>query len=228
MKCVIVDDDSMVRKVVESYIRKDKRLKLAAIAEDGKEGKVVIEKFRPDIVFLDIEMPGMNGMELIRSLDHSPNIVLITSKKEYAAESYDYDVADFIVKPIEYGRFLQAVDKVIQMSSSMSSGARHDKFMFIKDGTVIYKVNYEDIHWIEALGDYVSVNLLTGKKFTVLSTMKSMESKLPDSFVRVHRSFIIPIEKIKEVEDNTVVLVEKLLPVSKHYKENFMKALDLV
>lgn len=227
MKCVIVDDDSMVLKVIESYVNKDSRLNLVGVASDGEQGKALIDRVRPDIVFLDIEMPGMNGMELIRSIESSPNIVLISSKKEYAAESYDYDVADFIVKPVEFERFKQSVDKVEQMASSMSSGNRYSKFMFIKDGTVIYKINYADVHWIEALGDYVSVNLVGGKRHTVLSTMKSMALKLPDDFVRIHRSYIIPIEKINEIEDNTVVLNDKLLPVSKHYKENFMRALDL-
>ena len=228
MKCILVDDDPVVRKFLNRVVSNNKSVEILGECEDGKEAYQFISKNDLDLVFLDIEMPGMSGLELIDSLKNVPQVIIVSSDATYAAESYNYNVTDFIVKPITQERVDLAIQKAHEINSSVTFYKKNRSFIFVKDGTIIKKIRLNEIHWIEALGDYVAINLTSGKKVTVLSTMKSMEAKLPDSFVRIHRSFIIPVEQIEEIEDNTVVLGDKLLPISKRYKEGFMKELELL
>lgn len=228
MKCILVDDDPVVRKLLNRIVSDNKSVEVIGEYENGEQAHKFITNNELDLVFLDVEMPGMSGMELIDTLKNVPQVIIVSANAHYAAESYNYNVTDFIVKPITKERVDLAINKAHEINSSVTVYKKNRSFIFVKDGTIIKKIRLNDIHWIEALGDYVAINLVSGKKVTVLSTMKSMQAKLPDSFVRIHRSFIIPVEQIDEIEDNTVVLGEKLLPISKRYKEGFMKELELL
>lgn len=226
MNAIIVDDDLMVRKMLSEIVKKIPNVDLVEEFEDAESALVYLNRNEVDLVFLDIQMPGMSGLEMISALKTSPEIVMIISNAEFAAETYNYDVADFIVKPLDKERVSKAVEKVEKLHASFKPLKLNRGFAFVKDGTVIKKLKLSEVSWVEAFGDYVKFYLESGKKITVLSTMKGMEGRLPENFARIHRSYIIPIEKIGEIEDNTVVLGDKLLPLSKHYKESFLKLLD--
>jgi len=184
------------------------------------------------LVFLDIEMPEMTGIEFIRTLKNPPQIIIISSKDRYAIEAFEYDVTDYLLKPVAYSRFFKAVDKAysIYVRDSVVPEGRNE--IFIKKNSSLIKLKYSDILWVEALENYVIVNTYDDK-FTIHFTMKSIEKKLPVSkFSRVHRSYIVNTSSINLIEDNSIVIpVEggtKSIPIGKSYKDKLMNDLNLM
>lgn len=229
MKCLVVDDDPIARKEVKKCVEKTKGLSLVAECESAQEALEIMKESNIDLILLDIEMPDMTGIDLIKNFKDIPQIILITSNPQYAAESYDYDVTDFVVKPVDYSRFLKAIEKARKVGENISSKPSDEGHIFIKSSTTYIRLSMFDINWVEALGDYVNIYTSEGKRHTVLSTMKAIESKLPDDrFVRIHRSYIVNTHKINEIEDNTVSFENKILPVSRHYKEGLMSKINLL
>jgi len=183
-----------------------------------------------DLMLLDIEMPEMNGLELIKSLKNPPLTILATSKKEYALEAFEYSVVDYLVKPVVLDRFYKAVEKAktIFENSHQTIDFSGKEYVFIKHNGILVNINIKEILWIEALGDYMTINTCT-KKYTIHSTMKTIESKLDsDKFIRVHRSFIIAIDNITSIEDNVIVIGKQLIPVGAVYRENLTKRLNML
>lgn len=224
MNCIIVDDEELSRKVAEKCAERTGFLNVVGVCESAIEAKKLLETHSVDVIFLDIEMPEMSGLDLIRNFKEIPQIVFISSKTDYAAEAFDYDVTDYIVKPVDYARFLRAAEKAKEINENIQrEGADH---IFIKKDSRLVRVDFKDIHWVEALADYV--NIYTPKdRHTVLSTMKAIESKLPENqFMRIHRSFIVRLDQIKEIEDNNVALNGKNLPISRSKKEEFLSRMN--
>jgi two-component system, LytTR family, response regulator len=230
MNCIIVDDEEMSRNALKHLIQQIDFLKLVKICEGPAEAAIAIKNEKPDLLFLDIEMPGMSGLELLKSLEVRPLTILTTSHKEYALDAFDHNVIDYLVKPVQLPRFLQSVTKAKEFfdnSKSKLDGAEKDYF-FIKTNSVMNKVLIKDILWIEAMGDYVTINT-AAKKLILHLTLKAIEEKLPsDKFVRVHRSFMVALDNIAAIEDTTICIANKLIPVGAIYKENFMKRLNLL
>ncbi len=229
MKCLVVDDDALSREIVEDLVKEAEGLELSASCSGAMEAFNYLNKNEVDVIFLDVEMPGMSGLELIRNIDVLPQVVLITSHTEYALESYEYNVTDFIAKPIQPARFLKAVEKVKKLHSMEEVPATNtSRTIFIKTDSRLVQVDTGHILYIEALGNYV--NLYTSKgRYTILSTMKDIEKKLglPD-FIRVHRSFIVRVDKIEVIEDNYIVINEKQINIGKVYKEELANRLNLL
>jgi DNA-binding LytR/AlgR family response regulator len=172
-------------------------------------------------------MPEMSGLEFIAAAKDIPQVIVTSSKTEYAADSYNFDVTDYLVKPIQPERFTQAVEKALEISTTVQTGPEQTHF-FIKKNRSYSRVKFEDIDYIEALADYVQINAESGR-FTILSTMKSIANRLPkDKFIRVHRSYIVAIDKIMRIDDNIIIVGEKSIPVSRSYKEDLMKNLNLL
>jgi len=174
-------------------------------------------------------MPKMDGMEMLRTLSPLPQVILVTSHSEYAVESYEYDVTDFVQKPISHARFLKSVDKALhRFEESRANITSKDKTIFIKTESKLVQVNTEDVLWVEALGNYMRIVTPKGK-YTILSTMKDIASKLStDEFVRVHRSFIVRIDKIETIEDNYILINQKQISIGKAYKDELAKRLNLL
>lgn len=229
MRTIVVDDDDLSRNVVEDLIAESSDIELIKSCADPVEAFKAIKEEHIDLVFLDIEMPKMDGMEMIRSLNPLPQVILVTSHTEYALESYEYDVTDFIQKPITLPRFLKAVEKAkARFEDNRADISTKDKTIFIKTDSKLVQINTEDILWIEALGNYMRI-FTQDDKFTVLSTMKDIVSKLPaDQFTRVHRSFVIRVDKIKSIEDNYILIKDKQISIGKAYKEELSKKLNLL
>lgn len=231
MNCIVVDDDDLSRLIVSRCVEQTDFLKLVKLCSNAIEASKILRAEKVDLIFLDIQMPEMTGIEFIKNFKEKPQIILITSHDEYAVEAFEQDVTDYIMKPVNYGRFLKAVTKakeIFDAKRNQTHAAPEDKNIFVKVNSRLVKISAEDILWIESMSDYV--NILTPKgKFTVHSTMKGIIEKLPtDDFVRVHRSYIVKKDKISVIEDNTLVIDKKLIPIGKSYKDELMKSLNLI
>jgi DNA-binding LytR/AlgR family response regulator len=226
MRCIIVDDDELSRNIMEDLVS-GTDLQLVKSCSSAMEAFNVLKSENIDLIFLDVDMPKMSGLDLMRALDDLPQVVLITSHSEFALESWEYNVTDFIVKPISHARFLKALDKVKRTNDTKpESMGDNTKTLFIKTDSRLVQVFKEHVLYIEALGNYVTVFTVNGK-YIVLSTMKDLESKLtaPD-FARVHRSYIVRIDKITSIEDNFINVGGKAIPIGKNYKDELMKSLN--
>lgn len=226
LKVVILDDDKVSREIIRSYINFTDFLTLEAEFDNPIEALNRIESIDCDLIFLDIEMPEMSGIDFIESAKNIPQVVIISSKTDYAAESYNYDVTDYLVKPIEYKRFLKAANRVKAIRESVSIDSTEDeKHIFVKTGSELVKLNFSSIYYIEAFADYVQIHT-KDKRYTVLSTMKSIHSKLGEGeFLRVHRSYIVALNKIDSMRENGVMVGDKMVKVSRKYKKELKERL---
>jgi len=235
MNCVVIDDDKLSRKVVESYIDRTDYLNLIASYSSGIEAINEIKKNDPiDLIFLDVEMPEMSGMEFVNSLNTTPQIIIISAKEQYALEAFEYDVSDYLLKPISYSRFFKAVNKVnSRIQKKENEIITHEKNeIFIKSNSTLVRLNYDDILWVEALENYVVVNTFTDK-YTIHFTMKAIEDKMPSNrFTRIHRSYVVNLQKIEMIEDNSVIIStdggSKSIPIGKSYREKLMGDINLM
>jgi DNA-binding LytR/AlgR family response regulator len=226
MKCIIVDDNEVARTAVKHCVEKTPFLTLAGIYSNPIAALEGLKKEKADLLLLDVEMPEMSGIDFIKTFQDIPQVILITSKTEYAAEAFDFNVTDYIVKPVQYPRFLKAVTKAKDMQDSLKKETPDSEDMFIKVDTRLVQIKLKDVTVIEALADYV--HIFVGKdRYTVLSTMKAMEDKLPKKdFCRVHRSYIVRLDKIKEIDDSIIVISDQHIPISRNMKEQVYSALN--
>ena len=229
MKCLVVDDDELSRGILEDLISDTSSLELVASCNDPIKAFNIIKESKIDLLFLDIEMPKMDGISMLKALSPLPQVILVTSHDEYAVESYEYDVTDFVKKPISTARFLKAVEKANKrFNTDASLFTTKGETIFIKSDSKLVQINTHKIFWIEALGNYMRVITEDGK-YTILSTMKDVANKLPsDEFVRVHRSFIVRLDKIESIEDNYIVINNNQINIGKAYKEGLSGKLNLL
>ncbi len=228
MRCIVVDDEEMSRQIIKKFVEKTDFLEFIGAYPNAIEGSAAIRKENIDLIFLDIEMPEMTGMELIKSLKVAPQIILTTSKQEYAVEAFEYEVTDYLLKPINYSRFLKAVTKAREKFQPESDKEPADDTIFVKVDSRLVKLNTNEIGYIEALGDYVSIHT-DKKKYTVFATMKGIEKSLPSKdFIRVHRSYIIRIEKILDIQDSNLIIFNNIIPIGPSYKSELMKRLKIL
>ena len=231
MKCLIVDDNTMARMAMKQLVKQVKDLELVQECADAMEAYNAINEKQVDLLFLDIEMPGMSGLDLIRNLGNKkPLIIFTTAKKDYAVEAFELNVVDYLVKPVSPARFLQAIEKANEAYASIKQEVKVEDqaFVFVKDNGVLKRVNVDDILFLEAMGDYVKVH--TSQKFHVLhSTLKAIEEKLPPSkFIRVHRSYIISINKIDSIQDGVIAIGKSTIPVADTYRSALNKRINLL
>ncbi len=232
MNCVIIDDDALSRKIVEEFVKRTEFLDLKITYENAVDAinDLNLESKDIDLIFLDIEMPEMDGIDFLNTLNDLPQIIIVSSQEKYALEAFDYDVTDYLLKPITYGRFYKAVNKAKNIKLANSNDGIDE--IYIKNDSALVKLKYNDVLLVEALENYVIVNTFK-EKYTIHFTMKAIEKQLPLSqFIRVHRSFIINLKKIERIEDNTIIVKidkgTKSVPIGKAYKENFMKCINLM
>ena len=232
MNCIIVDDEPLARDVLEEFTGKIPFLKLKASCKSGFEALEVLQKEKIDLIFLDIQMPDMTGIQLYESLSYRPMVIFTTAYSNYAVTGFDLDAVDYLVKPFAFQRFLKAVNKAyeqLNQGEAVAVPEFHRDFMFVKDGTKIVKVAYDDILYLEGMKDYVKIILKENKLVMPLISMQNMVKKLPKGlFVRVHRSYIVSLSKIDSVEKNRVVIGGKWLPVGNSYKNLLMDALGRI
>ena len=228
LNAIVVDDDELARTLIAGYVEKTGFLKLIGVCSSAKEAMKLLKEEKIDVIFLDVEMPEMSGIEFIREFKEKPQIILISSKKEYAAEAFDFNITDYIVKPATYARFLKAAEKALEIEESIKVNDDNKKELYIKKDSRLIKIDCKDVLYIEALSDYVNIYTTT-VRYTVLSTMKGIEAKLPlKEFARIHRSYIIRLDKIKAIEDGAVIINEQTIPISNSYKKDFINVLNIL
>jgi len=233
LNCIIIDDDELSSRIIEEYVKKTEFLNLVKSFPSAIHAIRGIEKSDDiQLIFLDIEMPEMTGIEFLKTLKVAPQVIIVSSKEKYALEAFEYDVTDYLLKPVSYARFYKAATKVFDRFTSGNKPTVEDDEIFIKKNSSLVRLKLSEILWVEALENYVVVN--TGKeKHTIHFTMKAIESQLPAStFKRVHRSFIVNVKKISSIEDNSILLRfatgSKLVPIGKSYREKLLKELKLI
>ncbi|RBQ06644.1 LytR/AlgR family response regulator transcription factor [Pedobacter miscanthi] len=231
MNCLIVDDQKIFRTVLKRMFELDSALVLAGECNDAIEAHQLVAEKQIDLIFLDIRMPGMSGLEFAKILeDKRPLIIFTTSIAEHAAEAFDLNVVDFLLKPISPSRFLKAVEKAKEIFSNQSiavDGNMSD-YVFIRHSNIISRLKLTDILFFEATGDYVKVHT-TKQQYSIHSSLKTIEQKLPQNvFLRVHRSFIINLNKIDTAEGKTLVINHNLIPVSETYRADLNKRMTFL
>jgi len=233
MNCMIIDDDTLSRRIIEEFIQKTDGLELISSSGDPVEGINILKKHDEiHLIFLDIEMPEMSGIDFLNTLKNPPQIIIVSSKGKYAVDSYEYDVTDYLLKPVDYGRFYRAVSKAFKRFEQMTAEQIGKNEIFIKKDSALVRLKYDDILWVEAMENYVVINSYD-QKFTIHFTMKSIIQQLPaDRFKRVHRSYIVNVGNIDRIEDNYVIIKgrksTKSIPIGKAYKEKFLKEINLI
>lgn len=228
MNCIIVDDEKTSRRIIEQYILQTDFLTLIKSCSSAIEAANVLRNEKIHLIFLDIEMPEMNGLEFMKTLEQKPQVILVTSFEKYAVEAFEYDVTDYILKPISCARFLRTVSKAKKIFETQQPNSPNVSYIFVKSESQLVKINTKEILCIEALADYVEIYTLKNK-FIVHSTMKGIEKKLPaNDFMRVHRSFIIRLDKIESIDENTVIIKDKLIPIGGSYRKKLMEQINLV
>jgi len=233
MNCIIIDDDEMSRRVVEEFINRTDFLDLKNSFSNAVEAINYIKQDEDvNLIFLDIEMPEMSGIDFLNTLLTPPQVIIISSKEEYAIQAFDYSVTDYLLKPITYARYFKAVSKAYEIFNKGRANVDVEKEIFIKKNSSLVRIKYNDILWIEALENYVVINTINDK-FTIHFTMKSIENQLPSiKFKRVHRSFIVNISRITSIEDNSIIIklneIKKVIPIGKSYKEKLLNEINLM
>jgi DNA-binding LytR/AlgR family response regulator len=227
LSCIIVDDEPVARKVLKEFIADIDYLVLAGEAEDPLKAMSILHEKKVDIIFLDINMPKINGIDFLKASKLSAHIIITTAYPVYAVEAYGLDVLDYLVKPVSFERFLKACNKVkdlktIKNSNLPQPGESHDHF-FIKCENQIEKVFYDDLMYAEAMMNYVML-YTTSKKMMVYITIKALEEQLPaDIFIKVHKSFIVNASKIKSIEGNILNIGNEKIAVSQNLKEKVIQ-----
>ena len=229
MKCILIDDDEISIKTMEMCVKRTDFLELSGSFSNAADALGFLSSNKVDLIFLDIEMPEINGLDFLKNFKSNSQIIVVSGKKEYAADAFDFNVTDYLVKPVEYSRFLKAAIKANEINTNLEVSQTDSDDLFIKKENRLIKLSAKEIVWIEALADYVNIYCANNERHTLLATMKLMEDKLKKSdFARIHRSYIIRLDKIKEIEENSVSVNGKLLPISRGYKDNLYKKLNLI
>jgi DNA-binding LytR/AlgR family response regulator len=233
MNCIIVDDDQLSCKILEGYVIKSTSLNLVGSYSDAVEARNILTKRHDiDLIILDVEMPEMNGFDFIVSLDFPPNIIIVSSAEEYAMKAFDFNVVDYLLKPVTYGRFCKAIDKTVRYFARKEAGNSGDEEIFIKKGPSLVKLKLRDIIYIEALENYVTLNT-NDDKFTIHFTMKAIENQLPSGvFIRVHRSFIINKSMIQAIKESSLDINVggslKSIPVGKSFRDSLLNDINVM
>ncbi len=229
ISCAIVEDDAISMTLAESLAQRTGLLEVKATFSTPDEAVPWLASNKVDLLFLDVEMPGMTGLDLFRSLSYKPEVIVISAKPHYAIEAFDLSITDYLLKPIkDYPRFLAAVNKVIAKIKSHGRADNPDEALFIKVDSLLLKLNLESVLWVEAFGDYIKIQTAE-KVHTVYSTLKKLEEKLdPKKFVRVHRSFIVNISKITNINPNNLEIHKKIIPISGTYRDDLLNSINIL
>ncbi|MEP6737988.1 MAG: LytTR family DNA-binding domain-containing protein [Chryseolinea sp.] len=231
ISCVIVEDDPVAQKVLEVLVQKTSFLLLTKTFDDPVQASMFLKDEKVELLFLDVEMPGMNGLQLLNLLDYKPYVIIVSAKEEYALKAFEFSVYDYLLKPLDdYPRFLKAVMKVKEVYDAKPAKGKAQKAgpLFVKVDSLFHNLDLNAILWIEAYGDYIKINT-DQKMLMVLSTLKSIDSKLPeDRFVRVHRSYIVNVKRIDNIDLNNLQIKDKIIPISANYREGLFARINLL
>lgn len=246
MNVLIVDDESLALDILQNYITRMPALRLIGRCNNAIEAFDALNQHKIDLMFLDIQMPQISGIDFLKSLAHPPKVIFTTAFPNYALEGYELNAVDYLLKPISFERFSKAVHKAMDWLALQQKSAQEslqaqiqaeqqkenppaeveEDFFFVKADKKLIKVFFQDIYYIEGLKDYVIIHTPTGRIIT-LQTMKMLETKLPSNlFMRVHRSFIVNLQHIQQVDGNNLIIQKKAIPLGKNYKDDLLEIIN--
>ncbi len=232
MTCLVIDDEPLALDLLEDNIKKIPFLKLLAKCGNALEANEFLNEQAVDLIFLDIQMPGLTGIQFLQGLSKTPPLVIfITAYEQYALEGYALDVIDYLLKPVPFERFIKAVnkahDKFQSRKTQITAPAAAD-YIFVNSEYNLVRIDFADVAYIEGLKDYVKIFLVSATRPVITRmSMKSMEATLPaDQFVRIHKSFIVSLNKITSIRKGRISLLKSIIPISEHFKENLYKYID--
>ncbi|HEU4717216.1 MAG TPA: LytTR family DNA-binding domain-containing protein [Bacteroidia bacterium] len=230
MKCIIVDDTAMAREMLKDLLSSYDEIELVAECSDTFQAKKILGEKKIDLMLLDVEMPKVSGLEFLRSLENPPLTILITAREHYAVEAFEHNVVDYLVKPVNESRFMKAIGRAQELfrDRDKTVAGADKEYIFIKDKGVLTKVLFSDILFIKALGDYVTIHT-PGKQYTIHVNMRSIEERLPaDKFFRLHRSYIVALDKVDTIEQDTVFVQKNAIPIGEAQKPAMLARLNLL
>lgn len=228
MQCIIIDDEPVARKILREFTAQVHFLELTAEFETAVKAEAFLRDNTADILFLDIEMPKLSGLDFLKRAAIQPLVILTTAYPEYALEGYELDIIDYLLKPIPFNRFLKAVQKAKEYAELKSANAAHplSSGLFVRSERRIEKIQLKDILYIESMGNYVNI-YTENKKIIAYLTMKGLESQLPpNDFIKIHQSFLISFSHINAIEGNNIKIKDKLLPISRNYRDAVMQVIE--
>ncbi|MEP6750749.1 MAG: LytTR family DNA-binding domain-containing protein [Bacteroidota bacterium] len=227
LSCIAIDDEPLALHLVKEYIGKVSFLQLKGSFTDAVEAKAFLEKEKVDIIFLDIQMPDINGIQFYNLLIQKPMLIFTTAYSEYAVEGFNINAVDYLLKPFEYGRFQMAVYKAKEYHDSSLNQEEQVTSLFVKVDYHLVKVELQNILFIEGLDDYIRIHLAHGKSFITLMSLKAMTEKLPpNDFVRIHRSYIVPFKRVEKVGGKKIEIAGREIPIGIRYAKEFFTAMN--
>jgi DNA-binding LytR/AlgR family response regulator len=224
IKCLIVDDEPLAQEVIENYITRIPNLEVVKKCSDAIQAFEVMKKEKIDLIFLDIQMPVIDGLGFLKSIKNIPAVIITTAFPQHALESYDFDVTDYLLKPISFERFLKAVNKILDKRNNVSNAPEQKTdFTFLKVDGKLVRVNFSEIMYVEGMKDYLKV-FLKDKFYVVHQTMKRFEESLPhQQFVRVHKSYIVSLPAVKTIIGNYIEVNDQHIPIGANYKDELIQ-----
>ena len=239
MNCLAIDDEPLALNIIEDYAEKVPYLNLVGKCTNAFEALNLMQQHKIDLIFLDIEMPHLSGIDFLQSIEKRPYIIFTTAYPDYAVQGFELNAADYLLKPIEFNRFLKAVNKVYGLYNlqredtvNVAAAPHHEihsttpDYLLIKVEYATVKVEFNSILYIEGLKDYVKINT-GGKPLLTKSTMKNIEEKLPSNmFTRVHKSFVVNLARIESIENNRILINDRRIPIGSQYKNSFFDLVD--
>ncbi len=232
MRCIAVDDEPLALRLLEDNIKKVPFLELVGLCADAFEAMQFLAENQVDLVFIDIQMPGLNGLQLVNSLENRPMVIFVTAYKQYALDGFDLAVVDYLLKPVSLERFIKACHRAKDLFELKQSKTKHpgqiaSDYFFVNADYSQIKVVFADILWIEGLGDYIKIYLKsTPKPLVVRTSIKNIELDLPSNkFIRIHKSFLLALDAITAIRKNSIFISTKEFPVGELYRENIDKFL---
>ena len=241
MNVILVDDESLALDVLENYIKRLPELNLQARCSNALQAFDALHRYKVDLIFLDIQMPQITGIDFLKTLANPPKVIFTTAYSHYAVEGFELNVLDYLLKPISFERFVKAVNKALALQPAQApepppsgeplpkeqaAAPEEPDYIFVKADKKLIKLRFEEIYHIEGLKDYVIIHSPQGRIVT-LQTMKTLESKLPpEHFLRIHRSYIGNLNFIESLEGNMVKIKGKVLPIGKNYKDELLKVVN--
>ena len=235
-KCLIVDDEPLARDLMRSHITKLENFQIVAECGDAMKALYELRSHPVDLMFMDIQMPQITGIEFLRTLRNPPKVIITTAYREYAVEGFELDVVDFLLKPITFERFLKAVNKYYQsspgeplktMENLQVNSSSDEEFIYVKENKKVIKLHLSEILYIEGLSEYVQIHT-ESRKIVTKNSMNNMAVKLPEpGFLRIHKSFIVSLAKIEAFTSTTIEIPGKKLPIGRSYKNAVIEALQV-
>lgn len=230
IKCAIIDDDSLAINILKSYIAKTPHVDLVFTLENPLEGEAHLKKHAVDLLFLDVEMPGLSGVEFLHSLVEKPKVIITSAKKDYAAEGFELEVFDYIVKPVTFQRFSKSIKKILSQNSDQTTAKQETQkqipeFIFLKENKKMVKIAIDNILYIESIKDYIKV-YTTKKTVVTKEQISNFAALLPgNKFLRVHRSYLVAINKIDAYSASMIEIGDAEIPIGRNYKEDCLTTL---